>query len=232
LGRVIELPSDNATCVPNRIQREHYVVNHTVEPASERSETTQLPLEETGIPGLKSEPVLNKEKVKFPEDIRQGGPTESVYVGNPLYQLNNPFSSQEVERGMWANTPAVQHLAKQIRNGKRPEKFKPYTPEPKFNSQQMKTRPGLTGPPPPDEQVDFGGDDWDINDLFRDFGTPPKTSKKESELNPVEENADETYDTDKKMKVQKMQRTQVHMVEPTNASTPDITPEVPLVNYN
>lgn len=64
-GRTVELPSDNATCVPNKIQREHYVVNHTIEPASERAETTQLSSEETGIQGLKPEPILNKEKVKF-----------------------------------------------------------------------------------------------------------------------------------------------------------------------
>ena len=234
-GRTVELPADNATCVPNRIQREHYVVNHTVEPMSEKSESTQLPLEETGLQGLKDEPILSKEKVKFPEHIRQGGPSESVYVGNPLYQLNNPFSSQEVEQGMWANNPAVQHIAKQIKNGKRPEKFKPYIPEPKFNSQQMKTRPGLTGPPPAEEHSGFDfGDGFDINDLFKDDtdDTPTKTSRREKELNPVEEQADGTYDADKKIKVQKMQRTQVHMVEPTNASTPDITPDVPQVNYN
>jgi hypothetical protein len=233
-GRIVELPAKNATCVANRIQREHYVVNHTVEPATERSEYTSLPSEETGIPGLSPEPVLAKEKIQFPEEIRQGGPKESVYVGNPLYQLSNPFSSQEVEHGMWANNPIVQHFAKQIKNGKRPEKFKPYTPEPKFNSQQMKTRPGLTGPPPSqgDKSIDIDG--VDINAMFSSSDeTPPKTSKREgNELNPVEENADDTYDTDKKLKVQKMQRTQVHMVEPSNASTPDITPDVPQMNYN
>ena len=234
-GRTVELPSDRATCVPNKIQREHYVVDHTVEPAAEKSESTILPPEETGVRGLKPEPVLHKEKVKFPEEIRQGGPTESVYVGNSLYQLNNPFSTQEVERGMWANNPAVQHLAKQIKNGKRPETFKPYTPEPKFNSQQLRDRPGLTGPSVTDTSKGFDIDGFDINSLFdsSEDETPPKTSNKfNSTLNPVEENADDTYDTDKKLKVQKMQRTQVHMVEPTNASTPDITPDVPQVNYN
>ena len=235
-GRTVELPAERATCVPNKIQREHYVVNHTVEPASEKAESISLPVEETGIPGRKPEPVLHKEKIKFPEEIREGGPTESVYVGNPLYQLNNPFSKQEIEKGMWANNPAVQHLAKQIKNGKRPEKFKPYVPEPKFNSQQLRDREGLTGPPAPSE--DSGGfdlGDIDIDSWFDDVDDekPPKTSNKfNSTLNPVEEDKDDTYDTDKKLKVQKMQRTQVHMVEPSNASTPDITPDVPQVNYN
>ena len=137
---------------------------------------------------------------------------------------------------MWANNPAVQHLAKQIKNGKRPEKFKPYVPEPKFNSQQLRDREGLTGPPAPSE--DSGGfdlGDIDIDSWFDDVDDekPPKTSNKfNSTLNPVEEDKDDTYDTDKKLKVQKMQRTQVHMVEPSNASTPDITPDVPQVNYN
>jgi len=234
-GNVVELPADRATCVPNKIQREHYVINHTIEPESERDESTSLPEEETGVRGLKPEPVLAKEKVKFPEDIREGGPEESVYVGNPLYQLNNPFSTQEVEQGMWANNPAVQHIAKQIKDGQRPEKFKPYTPEPKFNSQKMKDRPGLTGPPPPEENnvADMGEIDW--NSFFGDSDddTPPKISTRQfNSLNPIEKEDDETYDFDKKLKVQKMQRTQVHMVEPTNASTPDITPDVPQVNYN
>jgi hypothetical protein len=234
-GRVVELPADRATCVPNRIQREHYVVNHTIEPPTEKSEYTSLPAEETGVPGRSPEPVLAKEKVKFPEEIRQGGPKESVYVGNPLYQLNNPFSTQEVEHGMWANNPVVQHFAKQIKNGKRPEKFKPYIPEPKFNSQKMRDRPGLTGPPAQEEGRSLDTDGFDLNTLFDSPGeeTSPKTSaKEENKLNPVEENADDTYDTDKKLKVQKMQRTQVHMVEPTNSSTPDITPDVPQMNYS
>ena len=234
-GRVVELPATNTTCVPSRIQREHYVVNHTIEPASERSEHTSLPSEETGIPGLSPEPVLSKEKVKFPEEIRHGGPKESVYVGNPLYQLSNPFSTQEVEQGMWANSPPVQHLAKQIKNGKRPDQFKPYTPEPKFNSQQMRSRPGLTGPPATEEGQSLDIDGFDLNTLFDFPGkeTPSKTSKKEGEdINPVEENADETYDTDKKLKVQKMQRTQVNMTEPTNPTTPDITPNVLQINHN
>jgi len=234
-GRVVELPADRATCVPKRIQREHYVVNHTIEPPTEKSEYTSLPSEETGVPGRKPEPVLAKEKIKFPEEIRQGGPKESVYVGNPLYQLSNPFSSQEVEQGMWANNPIVQHFAKQIKNGKPPEKFKPYIPEPKFNSQKMRDRPGLTGPPATAEGKGIDIDNFDLNSLF-DFSedeTPPKTSSKdEKELNPVEENADDTYDTDKKLKLQKMQRTQVHMTDPTNPSTPDITPDVPEMNYN
>ncbi len=227
-GRITELPSDKATCVPNRIQREHYVVNHTIEPPTEKSEYTSLPPEETGLPGLSPEPVLSKEKVQFPEEIRRGGPKESVYVGNPLYQLSNPFSTQEVERGMWANNPIVQHFAKQIKDGKRPEKFKPYVPEPKFNSQKMRNRPGLTGPPAPEENKGF---EVDIDSMFGDPGTP-KTSKKEDySENPVEENADDTYDYSKKLKVQKMQRTQVHMTQPTNPSVPDITPDVPEINY-
>jgi hypothetical protein len=211
------------------------VVDHTVEPPTEKSEYTSLPLEETGVPGLSPEPVLAKEKIQFPEEIRRGGPKESVYVGNPLYQLNNPFSTQEVEQGMWANSPAVQHIAKQIKNGKRPDQFKPYIPEPKFNSQKMRTRPGLTGPPASGEGGNLNIDNSDLNSLF-DFpgeDTPPKTSKKgENTLNAVEENADDTYDTDKKLKLQKMQRTQVHMADPTNSSTPDITPDVPEMNYN
>jgi hypothetical protein len=233
-GRVVELPADRATCVPNKIQREHYVVNHTVEPPTEKAEYTSLPSEETGVPGLKPEPVLAKEKIKFPEEIRQGGPKESVYVGNPLYQLNNPFSTQEVEHGMWANNPVVQHFAKQIKNGQRPEKFKPYIPEPKFNSQQMKTRPGLTGPPAQEEGKGLDIDGFDLDSMFDSpEETPPKTSKRgDNALNPVEENADDTYDTDKKLKVQKMQRTQVHMVEPSNPSAPDITPDVPQIDYN
>ena len=237
-GRIVELPADRATCVPNRIQREHYVVNHTIEPPTEKSEYTSLPPEETGIKGLSPEPLLAKEKIKFPEEIRQGGPTESVYVGNPLYQLSNPFSTQEVERGMWANNPIVQHFAKQIKDGKRPEKFKPYVPEPKFNSQKMKDRPGLTGPPPAgtsgsDIIFDFADND-DFDSMFgpQSGETPPKTSKKEDySENPVEENADDTYDYSKKLKVQKMQRTQVHMTQPTNPSVPDITPAVPEINY-
>jgi hypothetical protein len=237
-GRVVELPSDRATCVPNRIQREHYVVHHTVEPSSERSEYASLPPEETGQIGLKPEPILHKETIKFPEEIRMGGPKELVYVGDPLYQLTNPFSSSEVEHGMWANNPAVQHLAKQIKNGKRPDQFKPYIPEPKFNSQQKKDRPGLTGPPTSEEHKGFG--DIDLAKLL--FGdnneeSGPKTSsnkegKNINPINAVEENEDETYDTDKKLNIQKMQRTQVHMVEPTNPSTPDITPNIPEIKHN
>jgi hypothetical protein len=211
------------------------VINHTIEPPTEKSEYTSLPAEETGVPGLSPEPVLAKEKIKFPEEIRQGGPKESVYVGNPLYQLNNPFSTQEVEHGMWSNNPVVQHFAKQIKNGKRPEKFKPYIPEPKFNSQKMRDRPGLTGPPAQEEGRGLDIDGFDLNTLFDPPGkeTLPKTSaKEENQSNPVEENADDTYDTDKKLKIQKMQRTQVHMVEPTNSSTPDITPDVPQMNYS
>ena len=234
-GRVVELPADRATCVPNRIQKEHYVVDHTVEPPTERTSYVSLPPEESGMSGLSPEPVINKEKIHFPEEIRQGGPTESVYVGNPLYQLSNPFSSQEVERGMWANNPAVQHLAKQIKGDEVPEKFKPYVPEPKFNSQKMKTRPGLTGPPAPEEGKSLGAGGFDINSLFGEPEGPvqPKTSRKEDAvLNPVEEDADDTYDYNKKLKVQKIQREQVHMVQPSNPSSPDITPDVPEINYN
>ncbi len=240
-GRIVELPADRATCVANRIQREHYVVNHTIEPPSERTQYVSLPESETGIPGgLSPEPILNKEKIKFPEEIRRGGATESVYVGNPLYQLSNPFSSQEVERGMWANNPIVQHFANQIKDGKRPSQFKPYVPEPKFNSQKMKTRPGLLGPSsaPAGRVFDIDNLD-DLSHLFNEPGgnggeaSPPKVSRKEEKsLDPVQENADDTYDTDKKLKVQKMQRTQVHMTEPGNPSAPDITPNVPEINYN
>lgn len=232
-GRIVELPSENATCVPNKIQREHYVVNHTVESPIEKTEYTSLPPEETGIPGLKPERILNKEKIKFPEEIRKGAPKESVYVGNPLYQLSNPFSRQEVQEGIWANNPVVQHFAKQVVNGKRPKNFKPYTPEPKFNSQQLRQRPGLTGPITPDKTgINF--DDFDVSELFAPPSgeNSPKISKREmNELNPVEQDADETYDYNEKIKTQKMQRTQVKMVEPTNPSAPDITPDVPKINY-
>lgn len=232
-GRVVELPAENATCVPNKIQRDHYLVNHTIEPPSERAEVTDLPIEETGMPNLSPEPVLNKEKVKFPEEIREGGPTESVYVGNPLYQLTNPFSTQEVTNGMWANNPAVQHIARQIKDGRAPTKFKSYTPEPKFNSQQMRDRPGLTGRPANEETDGIGSDDFDLNLFFEGDAEdkPPKTSKKEeNKINPVEQDADETYDYNKKIKLQPMDRTQVKMVEPTNPTAPDITPDVPKVN--
>ncbi len=238
-GRIVELSADRATCVPNRIQREHYVVDHTIDPPTERTQYVDLPQSKTGIPeDLRPEPVLNKEKIQFPQEIRTGGP-DPVYVGNPLYQLSNPFSSQEVERGMWANNPAVKHLAEQIKGDKRPTKFKPYVPEPKFNSQTMRTRPGLTGPDESPGNNDMANLSFDaINSLFNNEneageGSSPKTSRKEDKaINPVEENADDTYDINKKLKLQKMQRVQVHMVEPTNPSDPDITPHVPTINYN
>ncbi len=233
-GRIVELPVENATCVPNNIQRDHYTVNHTLEPPSERQETTPLPVEETGLTNRSSEPILNKEKIKFPEEIRMGGPTESVYVGNPLYQLSNPFSTQEVESGMWANNPAVQHIVRQIKNGKRPKKFKPYIPEPKFNSQVMRNQPGLAKTPSLSIEKELTPETLDISDLFgelTDGSDVKKTSKREeNKINPVEQDADETYDYNKKIKIQPMDRTQVSMVEPTNPSTPDITPDVPKVN--
>ncbi len=233
-GRVVELPAENATCIPNRIQKDHLVVNHTIDSPTEKSEVTPLPPEETGVLGLAPEPVLNKEKVKFPEEIREGGPVESVYVGNPLYQLTNPFSRHEIERGTWSNNPAVQHIAKQIReDGTRPKKFRPYAPEPTYNSNQLRDRPGLTGPAPNGNNNGININNLDLDTLFapEPDEKPPRTSKKEvNKLNPVEQDADETYDYNKKIDVQKMQRTQVHMVEPTNPTTPDITPDVPKVN--
>ena len=169
-GELKSMDTSSLTCIPRNLQREHYVVTSG----------------------------KDYEHVPFPK--KEGGTTERRVRVDKKVQLDNPFSTEKVEK-MAGSYPAVKYLLDQERGSK----FKPYPSTKQF------------GPEGGTEHADFDPDKL----AAKGTSANPVEDAKEDTSRTNEKNKVQPMT----QKVTPMAKGGQTPTPPTNSSVPDINPE-------